>query len=133
MFPFQCFKGEKRCSGIRNHTYFIEISNILAHLILLSCEIKIDFVYLTQLANSHEVTPLALHLPKFLQRLAVTIYNHIDMIILKSLHSFDRSYLYPVYLSVTAIRALAKSRGYVIDCDVTPASDPAKNLRPFVL
>lgn len=46
---------------------------------------------------------------------------------------FGVFYLYPVYLSVTAIRALAKSNGYVNDCDVMPASEPAKNRRPLVL
>lgn len=43
-------------------------------------------------------------------------------------------YLYPVYLSVTAILALAKSSGYVHDWDVIPAKDPAANCRKlFVL
>lgn len=28
---------------------------------------------------------------------------------------------------------LPKSNGYVKDCDVMPANDPAKNLRPLVL
>lgn len=31
---------------------------------------------------------------------------------------------------VTAILALAKSSGYVNVCDVTPANDPERNLRP---
>lgn len=43
------------------------------------------------------------------------------------------TYLYAVYLSVTAIRARAKSKGYVQDCDVIPAREPAKNRRAFVL
>lgn len=38
-----------------------------------------------------------------------------------------------MYLCVTANRALAKSNGYVKDCDVIPANEPAKNLLPFVL
>lgn len=38
-----------------------------------------------------------------------------------------------MYLSVTAIRALAKSNGYVHAWDVMPAKDPAKKRRPFVL
>lgn len=46
---------------------------------------------------------------------------------------FTDLYLYSEYLSVTAMRALAKSNGYVNDCEVIPASDPAKNRRPLVL
>lgn len=46
--------------------------------------------------------------------------------------------MYKIYLlsdniGVTAIRALAKSRGYVNDCEVTPANEPARKRRNFVL
>lgn len=43
------------------------------------------------------------------------------------------TYLYPVYLSVTAIRALAKSNGYVKDWEVMPANEPAKKRFTLVL
>lgn len=33
---------------------------------------------------------------------------------------------------MTAIRARAKSNGYVNDCDVMPANEPAKKRRPLV-
>lgn len=36
-------------------------------------------------------------------------------------------------VGVTAIRALARSNGYVKDCEVTPAREPARNRRKFVL
>ena len=44
-----------------------------------------------------------------------------------------RKLLYPDFLSVTAIRALARSKGYVRVCEVIPAKAPAQKRRSFVL